>query len=210
SFYKKWAFKLHRWYGQPRPHYDPLPAGTPWHKQQLHHFLFWFNQPNLPHDPINNPLVDAKVPLRVAAALRVYAGGVGQVLLPWTLSGDYSYRAEPVPPRPVFFGSIAGALLAAVPLLAGLGVLLRNVLQSFRMRQAEPIVRQHRLAPGALLATGLLWFPIAYFPHSNIAVLLPTVRAERFWYLPVVGTSLVLGLVAAKLLSAYRERLGAL
>jgi hypothetical protein len=43
-----------------------------------------------------------------------------------------------------------------------------------------------------------------------MAVLLPTVRAERFWYLPVVGTSLVLGLVAARLLDARRERVGAL
>jgi len=131
------------------------------------------------------------------------------VLLPWTLSGDYSFRAEPVPARPVFFGSVAGALLAVVPLVAGVFVLLRNLLASFRMRSAEPIVRQHRLAPGALLATGLLWFPLAYFPHSNIPVLLPTVRAERFWYLPVVGTSIVLALVAAKLLSNRRQRLGA-
>ena len=209
SWSQKWSFKLHRWYGQPRPHYDALPAGTPWHRQQLHHFLFWFNQPNLPHDPINNPLVDAKMPLRLAAALRVYASGVGQVLLPWTLSGDYSFRAEPVPVRPVFFGSVVGALLAVGPLLVGLGVLLQNLVASFRLRAAEIIVRRHRLAPGALLATGLLWFPIAYFPHSNIPVLLPTVRAERFWYLPVVGTSLVLGLALAKLLSSRRQRLGA-
>jgi len=131
------------------------------------------------------------------------------VLFPWTLSGDYSFRAEPVPARPLFFGSIVGALLAVGPLVAGLGVLLRNMLASLRMRDAEPIVRQHRLAPGALLATGLLWFPIAYFPHSNIPVLLPTVRAERFWYLPAVGTSLVLALLAAKLLSSRRQRLGA-
>jgi len=36
------------------------------------------------------------------------------------------------------------------------------------------------------------------------------VRAERFWYLPVVGTSLVLSLLAARLLHGRRERLGAL
>jgi hypothetical protein len=70
--------------------------------------------------------------------------------------------------------------------------------------------RREALAPAALLATGLLWFPIAYFPHSNIAVLLPTVRAERFWYLPVVGTSLILGLLAARLLRSRRQRLGAM
>jgi len=202
-------FKVQKWYAQPRAPMDPLPPGTPWHKQQLLRFLGWFQQPSLPHDPINNPLVNAPLPLRVAAALRVYAGGIGQVLFPWTLSGDYSYRSEPVPERRVFFGSVVGALLAIGPLLAGVGVLLHNLWQSFRLRRADPSVRRERLAPAALLATGLLWFPIAYFPHSNIAVLLPTVRAERFWYLPVVGTSLVLALVALKLLSGRRERLTA-
>ena len=203
-------FKLHKWAAQARPAFEAPPPGTPWHKLQLLRFLSWFQQPSLPHDPINNPLVDAPLPLRLAAALRVYASGVGQVLFPWTLSGDYSYRAEPVPDRRVFFGSVMGALLAVGPLLLGLGVLLRNMWQSFRLRHVDEAERRLRLAPAALLATGLLWFPLAYFPHSNIAVLLPTVRAERFWYLPVVGTSLVLSLVAAKLLEGRRERLGAL
>jgi tetratricopeptide (TPR) repeat protein len=45
-----------------------------------------------------------------------------------------------------------------------------------------------------VLAIGAVWVPIAYFPHSNIPVLLPTVRAERFWYLPAVGTSLLIAL----------------
>jgi hypothetical protein len=200
-----------RWYpvALPEALATPLPPGTPRPQQLLRRFLVWFHQPSLPRDPINNPLVEASLPLRVAAALRVYASGLGQVLFPWTLSGDYSYRAEPVPPRPVFFGSVVGAVMMVGPLLVGLGVLLRNMVSSFRLRRAGEATRQGMLAPGALLATGLFWFPIAYFPHSNIAVLLPTVRAERFWYLPVVGTSLILGLVAAKMLSGRRERLGA-
>ena len=209
GWYRGCLWKLKKWYEQPRPHYDPPPPGTPWHKQQLLKFLAWFQQPSLPHDPINNPLVDAPLPLRIAAALRVYAGGIGQVLFPWTLSGDYSYRAEPVPVRRVFFGSVVGALLAVGPLLIGVGVLVHNMWLSFRLRHAELGLRRDRLGPAALLATGLLWFPLAYFPHSNIPVLLPTVRAERFWYLPVVGTSLVLGLVAVKLLGGRRERIGA-
>lgn len=210
SWFQAHLLNFKKWLLQARPPFEPSPPGTPWHKQQLHQFLAWFQQPSLPHDPINNPLVDAPMPLRVAAALRVYAGGVGQVLFPWTLSGDYSYRAEPVPDRRVFFGSVMGALLAVLPILVGLGALVANMVQSFRLRGSDQSVRQFRLAPLALLATGLLWFPIAYFPHSNIAVLLPTVRAERFWYLPVVGTSIVLALIADKLLESRRERLGAL
>jgi hypothetical protein len=50
-----------------------------------------------------------------------------------------------------------------------------------------------------LVAIGLFWVPIAYFPHSNIPTLLPTVRAERFWYLPVVGSSMLLALVFTRL-----------
>ncbi|PIE05331.1 MAG: hypothetical protein CSA75_05310 [Sorangium cellulosum] len=37
-----------------------------------------------------------------------------------------------------------------------------------------------------------MWMVVAYFPHSNIPVLLPTVRAERFWYFPVIGSSLAI------------------
>ena len=43
-----------------------------------------------------------------------------------------------------------------------------------------------------LAAVGLTWMVVSYFPHSNIPVLLPTVRAERFWYFPVIGTSMML------------------
>ncbi|MCA9639090.1 MAG: tetratricopeptide repeat protein, partial [Myxococcales bacterium] len=44
-----------------------------------------------------------------------------------------------------------------------------------------------RVITYALIAFTLVWVPVSYFPHSNIPVLLPTVRAERFWYLPVIG-----------------------
>lgn len=44
-----------------------------------------------------------------------------------------------------------------------------------------------RVITYVLLAFTLIWVPVSYFPHSNIPVLLPTVRAERFWYLPVIG-----------------------
>jgi hypothetical protein len=209
GWFRGFRHQVQKWWAQPRPLAEPPPPGTPWPKQQLLKFLAWFQQPSLPHDPINNPLVDAPMPLRVAAALRVYASGVGQIVFPWTLSGDYSYRAEPVPERRVFFGSVMGALLAVVPLVVGVGSLVTHCVQSFRARRADWLERRYRLAPLALLATGLLWFPVAYFPHSNIAVLLPTVRAERFWYLPAVGTSLVLALVAVRLLHSRRQRLAA-
>ena len=38
----------------------------------LFEFLRWFQQPRLPHDPINNPLAEADFAHRVAGGLRVY------------------------------------------------------------------------------------------------------------------------------------------
>jgi len=58
----------------------------------------------------------------------------------------------------------------------------------------------------ALISLGLLWLVVSYFPHSNIPVVLPTVRAERFWYFPVIGTSLVLALGFAKLHELLRNK----
>jgi hypothetical protein len=47
-----------------------------------------------------------------------------------------------------------------------------------------------RAAP-ILLAISLAWIVVSFFPHSNIPVVLPTVRAERFWYFPAIGTSIL-------------------
>ena len=44
---------------------------------------------------------------------------------------------------------------------------------------------------------------VSYFPVSNIPVVLPTVRAERFWYFPAIGTAIVL---AHRLREALRAR----
>jgi protein O-mannosyl-transferase len=57
-----------------------------------------------------------------------------------------------------------------------------------------------RLGPLALIAIGLVWLPVAYFPHSNIPVLLPTIRAERFWYLPAFGSACMLAVLFTRLI----------
>ena len=57
-----------------------------------------------------------------------------------------------------------------------------------------------------LVAFGMLWVVLSFFPVSNIPVLLPTVRAERFWYFPVIGSSLVLGAFFAWLADRVRTR----
>jgi hypothetical protein len=184
---------------------DPSDPG---YLRAFHAFLRWFAQPPLPHDPINNPLVNADVPHRVAGALRVYARGLGQVLFPWRLSGDYSFPAEPIPTRLYGVESILGGVcLVFPPLLAVVGWVRALGLERRERRSGTLLTAPSRtLAWTALAALALLWVPVAYFPHSNIPVLLPTVRAERFWYLPAVGMVLLITPLVPLILKAFPSR----
>jgi hypothetical protein len=170
---------------------NPLPASAGVVERGFHAFLRWFSQPRLPQDPINNPLAIADLSHRVAGALGVYASGVGQALVPVVLSGDYSFAAEPIPAHLVSVRSVLGASLLFVPPLAAL------VLAGKAVVSREPQSARTRM--WTLLAIGLLWVPVAYFPHSNIPIILPTVRAERFWYLPAAGLSMLVGPALARL-----------
>lgn len=177
---------------------EPLPDGTSWPRRAMQAFLVWFAQPRLPADPMNNPLAAADTPYRIAGALRVYASGLLQVIFPWRLSGDYSFPQEPAPARLLFPGSVLGGLLLVLPPVAAL-VCWIGALRTWARDRAKSSL-------WALVALGLLWVPVAYFPHSNIPVILPTVRAERFWYLPVLGCSFVLAVLMAKWLQSGRLR----
>jgi hypothetical protein len=264
-----------RWFPSPLP--KELAEGLPWDAplgtRLAHDFLVWFHQAPLPKDPLNNPLVDADKPHRIAGALRVYVRGLGQIVFPSPLSGDYSFPQEPVPERLVFPESMAGAALTVLPpvgslllwilvlvrerrarlasfvrggllpadgarfarWVAGLGMLLLALsvvtidLLVLRPRGlpdevrgiplwvaavptgvlglglvaeglpalARPDPRPLALSGVVLVALGITWVVVSYFPHSNIPVVLPTVRAERFWYFPAIGTSLVLAVFAS-------------
>jgi hypothetical protein len=180
----------------------------------FHTLLRWYAQPVLPHDPLNNPLIDATVPLRVAGALRVYVRGLGQVLLPRRLSGDYSAPQEPIPSHLVFPESVLGALCVVVPVVLGL---VLAVLAARAWRRGHPVdVASVMAAPWMedepvdlrpVIAICLLWIVVSYFPVSNVPVLLPTVRAERFWYFPAIATSLGLAM-AFMALFARTKRAG--
>jgi hypothetical protein len=154
--------------------------------------LRWYAQPMLPHDPLNNPLIGASPPFRVAGALRVYARGLGQVLLPRALSGDYSSPQEPIPDRLVFPESVIGALAMIGPLVAC------PVLAWWARRTGRGVF--------AVVGFALVWVVVSYVPVSNIPVVLPTVRAERFWYFPAVGTAILLAIVFARVLHETRDR----
>ena len=243
--------------------------------------LRWYAQPTLPKDPLNNPLVTAEGPYRIAGALRVYFRGLEQLVFPYPLSGDYSAPQEPAPLKLVFPESVLGtlalvlpfpialwtfiaaylrwrgdkreparlppgearfglgalllvvgatlpwvtlptrraAMVAGVSVLAGLAVVVGAWLRRRAWRaEAPPIVlptglpyrdalpersdaRPIDLRPVA--GAALLWIVVSYFPVSNIPVLLPTIRAERFWYFPAIGSSLLLAMGFAAILRWY-------
>ena len=58
---------------------------------------------------------------------------------------------------------------------------------------------------GPLAGAAMVWVVVSYFPVSNIPVLLPTVRAERFWYFPVIGTSILLALFWSWAMAKYEK-----
>jgi hypothetical protein len=179
----------------PSPIEDALlqPAAPDWHwsKRLFHELLRWFSQPKLPHDPINNPLVGVAWPERVATALRIYLSGLGQVLWPSVLSGDYSFAAELPEADPLSVRAAIGASALGIPVLAALVLAVVSWL---------PTTSSSLRRTAALLGLGLMLVPVTYIPQSNLLVLLPTIRAERFWYLPVIGMVWLLGCAWAALL----------
>ncbi|MFO0660292.1 MAG: tetratricopeptide repeat protein [Polyangiaceae bacterium] len=187
-----------------------LAPDAPWYSKAHHAFMEWFHQPVLPKDPLNNPLAKADTPHRIGGALRVYWRGLTQIVVPKTLSGDYSFPQEPIPETVWFPESILGAAMMVLPPLASLAIWVRSLFVEDRERS----VAQRRgdvfeLSPAEvcwlLVGVGLTWIVVSYFPHSNIPAVLPTVRAERFWYFPAIGSSLVLAIAFVGLFHSTRH-----
>jgi hypothetical protein len=173
-------------------------AGKPLVHRAFAAALRWYAQPMLPHDPLNNPLIEASPRYRVAGALRVYARGLTQLVFPRTLSGDYSAPQEPIPDRLVFPESVLGAAAMALPLL----VCPVIGFAAWARRRRGPANGAVDLTP--VIAFTLVWIVLSYIPVSNIPVVLPTVRAERFWYFPAIGSAILLGVLSARLLGAAK------
>lgn len=83
--------------------------------------------------------------------------------------------------------------LAAAPIgILGLGLVVEGL-----GRLRRPDARRLGYSGAIMIAIGMVWTVVSYFPHSNIPVVLPTVRAERFWYFPAIGTTLVITVLFA-------------
>jgi hypothetical protein len=187
-----------RWFPASTPHdlTAEANAGRSLARRAFAAALRWYAQPGLPHDPLNNPLIEASTPYRIAGALRVYARGLGQVVFPRVLSGDYSAPQEPIPGRLVFPESVLGAAAMIVPLVLAPIVAVVSFVRSRR--------RFGQMSTAPIVAFALVWVVVTYFPVSNIPVVLPTVRAERFWYFPAIGSALALAIIARQAFAGAR------
>jgi tetratricopeptide (TPR) repeat protein len=138
-------------------------------------------------DPAENPLVSAGFWTARLTAVKVAGEYLWLFIWPARLSADYSYNA--VPP---FEWHDAKALLALTVLLAAavLGLLL-----AVRWR-----------SKGKLPLFFLLFFFTALAPVSNIVVLIGSIMAERFLYLPSVG---ITGCVVAAAFALGRRQVRA-
>lgn len=155
--------------------------------------------PGLP-GALDNPLAFARPSFRIAGALRIYASGLGQLLVPGTLSADYSAQQETAPREVASAGMVIGALAMLAPLVIAVIVGIRL----WRRRRAD--ARPAGALP--LVAFALLWMVVAYFPVSNVPFVLPTVRAERFFYLPAIGSAVALAVGAVRVIAAASARGG--
>jgi tetratricopeptide (TPR) repeat protein len=155
-------------------------------------FLSWFAPPPLPDDPLNNPLLTASSQLQLPTACGLFLEQLTQLIVPWPLSGDYSYPSEL--PRAWDVTAALGAVMFLGLLGCSLWFLGRTV-AAFRV----PVLSRGERGPPPrghlLLGGGGMLFVLSYLPISNALVLLPTIRAERLLYLP--AAAFMLGVTGA-------------
>jgi tetratricopeptide (TPR) repeat protein len=140
-------------------------------------------------DFTDNPLVRAGFWTARLTAVKVVGAYLWRFLWPARLSVDYSYNAVPLFGwRPSSWEDAKTLMALAVCLGAGLLAILLAV----RWRSA-----------GKPLLFFLVFFFVALAPTSNLIVLIGSIMAERFLYLPSVGLA---GCVVASLYSLGQER----
>ncbi len=131
---------------------------------------------------LENPIADAPALERIATAVALLGKGLQLLILPWTLSPDYSYAAFPPVTSPL-------------DLRLALGVASVAVVAAFA---AWPGARR----PARLTAVAI--YALGIFPASNLLVPIGTIFGERLLYLPSVGFALGAGVVAARWLEGQR------
>jgi protein O-mannosyl-transferase len=133
----------------------------------------------LPFDQpfVDNPMVGADFLTARLTALKVMFHYIGLLLWPRSLSWDYSYNQIPLTTWDVGLAALAG-MIALLVLVAGL-------------------YRKH--APAFFFGA---FFFLAILPTSNLLIIIGSIMAERFLYLPSIGFA---GCVVACVLALGRK-----
>jgi tetratricopeptide (TPR) repeat protein len=142
----------------------------------------------------DNPLVGAGFWTARLTAVKIIGQYLGLLLWPARLSCDYSYNQIPL------FAWSPASLESAKAILA-LAVCIAAAVVAFRVRRTAPRI-----------FFGIGWFFIALSPTSNLVILIGSIMAERFLYLPAIGflVCVVCGFDALwRRLPRYRLALGA-
>jgi protein O-mannosyl-transferase len=121
---------------------------------------------------VDNPLLAAGFWRGRLTALVVIWRYLGLLLWPQQLSWDYSYNQIPL-------ATVAGGIAA----LAGLSALLATLISLYRRA-------------AAVCFFGIFFF-LALGPTSNIALMIGSIMAERFLYLPSIGFAVCIVAMAA-------------
>jgi len=132
---------------------------------------------------VNNPLQFAEPLDRILTALRVAVMGAGKLILPLSLSADYSYNQIPVSQ-----GVGAAELLALAFAAIYLGL----------------VVWTARRFPPVMFA--LTWSALTYLIVSNLLLPIGTIFGERLLYLPSIGFALLVALGIARLAGSTPRR----
>jgi tetratricopeptide (TPR) repeat protein len=140
-------------------------------------------------DPAENPLVRAGFWTARLTAVKVVGKYIWLSLWPARLSADYSFNAEPLFGWQFSNWEDAKAVIALAVLLAAASLAL---LLAMRWR-----------GTGRPLLFFLAFFFIALSPTSNLIVLIGSIMAERFLYLPTVGLA---GCIVAAVCMLGRRR----
>jgi protein O-mannosyl-transferase len=129
---------------------------------------------------VMNPLLGAEFWTARLTALTIVARYLGLLVWPLGLASDRAYNQIPV-----FHAGHAGGWVALLALAAVAAVLL--------LRRKDKV-----------LLWSAAWFAILLFPASNLAVLIGSIMADRFVYLPSFGFALVLSAVVFRLAGEQR------
>ncbi len=113
---------------------------------------------------VDNPLIAAPFWMARLTACKILLLDLGLLIFPWALSSDRSYNQ--IPAVSGFDAAAWGGLLIAVAVLA-------------------VVIARRRKDPALFWCAG--FFAIALLPSSNLAILVGSIMAERFLYLPAAA-----------------------